>query len=126
MMVLPIKSLRHGLAAILVLTGCSAEPQKGPLTEQDIHANDSAVANGAPGRHPYSCNDGRDILVDFKDQGLTVELRNDADAAPIVLTAPTQGLQYVGNTATATFSGNEITIVAGGKRPVICRKDTLS
>lgn len=126
MTVLSIKSLSLGCTSIFILAGCSAEPQKGPPTEQEIHANDSAAANGAPGRHPYSCDDGRDIIVDFKDQGLTVELRNDANAAPIVLTAPTQGFQYVGNTATATFSGKQITILAAGKRPVICRKETLS
>ena len=121
-----ISSISLGFAAILILSGCSAEPQKGPPTEQEIHANDSAVANGAPGRHPNSCDDWRDILVDVKDQGLMVELRENAAADPTVLTAPTQGLQYVSDTATATFSGNQITIVMAGQPPVICRKETLS
>ncbi|MBB3589342.1 hypothetical protein [Sphingomonas sp. BK481] len=113
-----------GLGAILILAGCSEQPQKGPPTEQEIHAADSAVASRAPGRHPYRCDDNKTLLVDFKDQGLTVELRRDAKAPAAVLTAPLQGLQYVGDAETATFSGNQIKIEAPGKRPVLCQKAT--
>jgi hypothetical protein len=110
---------------------CGRQPEHGcgaghPLrpTEQEIHASDSGVPNGTPGRHPYRCDGNRALLIDFKDQGLTVELRSDARAAPIVLTAPSQGLQYVGDAQSATFSGNEIRIEAAGQRPVVCRKET--
>jgi hypothetical protein len=52
------------------------------------------------------------------------ELRRDANAAPIVLTAPAPGLQYVGDTMSATFSGSEIKIEEADKHPVLCRKAT--
>ena len=113
-----------GLSAVLALAGCSEQPQKGPPTEQEIHAADSAVASRTPGRHPYRCDDNKTLLVDFKDQGLTVELRRDANAPAAVLPAPLQGLQYVGDAETATFSGNQIKIEAPGKRPVLCQKAT--
>lgn len=112
-----------GLGAVLILAGCSEQPQKGPPTEQEIHAADSAVASRAPGRHPYRCDDNKTLLVDFKDQGLTVEFRRDGRAAPTVLTAPLQGLQYVGDAESATFAGNQIKIEAPGKRPVVCTKE---
>ncbi len=118
-----VASLSMG-AALVILSGCSEQPRKGPPTEQEIHASDSGVPNGTPGRHPYRCDGNRALLIDFKDQGLTVELRSDARAAPIVLTAPAQGLQYVGDAQSATFSGNEIRIEAAGQRPVVCRKET--
>lgn len=112
-----------GFSALLALSGCSEEPQKGPPTEQEIHAGDSGVSNGTPGRHLYACNDKRTLIVDFKDQGLTVEFRRDGRAVPTVLTAPLQGLQYVGDAESATFAGNQIRIEAPGKRPVVCTKE---
>jgi hypothetical protein len=113
-----------GIGALLASSGCSEQPRKGPPTEQEIHASDSGDASGTPGRHPYRCDDNRALLVDFKNEGLTLELRRDASAAPTVLTAPAPGLQYVGDTLSATFTGNEIKIEEADKRPVLCRKKT--
>ncbi|PCD03774.1 hypothetical protein COC42_05365 [Sphingomonas spermidinifaciens] len=115
-----------GLALALALSACSEQAQKGPPTEQEIHAGDSGVPSGAPGRHLYRCDDDGTLIVDFKDQGLTVEFRRDAKAAPTVLTAPMQGLQYVGDAQSATFAGNQIRIEAPGKRPVVCMKENAS
>ncbi len=119
--------LRIGIAsisAVLALSGCTEQPRKAPPTEQEIHASDSGDGSGTPGRHPYRCDDNRPLLVDFKNEGLALELRRDANAAPIVLTAPAPGLQYVGDTMSATFSGNDIKIEEADKRPVLCRKAT--
>lgn len=119
--------LRIGIATmsiVLASSGCSEQPRKAKPTEQEIHASDSGDGSGTPGRHPYRCDDDRSLLIDFKNEGLTLELRRDANAAPIVLTAPAPGLQYVGDTMSATFSGNEIKIEEGDKPPVSCRKDT--
>jgi hypothetical protein len=121
-----VKRFRLGLVGLgaLLASGCSEQPRKGPPTEQEIHARDSGDASGTPGRHPYRCDDNRTLLVDFKNEGLTLELRRDGSAAPVVLTAPAAGLQYVGHTVSATFTGNGIKIEGAGKRPVLCRKET--
>lgn len=113
-----------GMSVVLALSGCSEEPRKAPPTEQEIHASDSGDGSGTPGRHPYRCDDKRPLLVDFTKEGLALELRRHPDAAPIVLTAPAPGLQYVGDTMSATFSGNELKIEEADKRPVLCRKAT--
>ena len=116
-----------GACLVLALSACSEQPQKGPPTEQEIHAADSGVPSGTPGRHLYRCDDDRTLIVDFKDQGLTVEFRRDARTAPTVLTAPMQGFQYVGDAESATFvSGNQMKIEAPGKRPVLCMKENAS
>jgi hypothetical protein len=115
-----------GVAAGLALSACSEQPQKGPPTEQEIHAADSGVRSGAPGRHLYRCDDDRTLIVDYKDRGLTVEFRRDPRAAPTVLTAPVQGLQYVGDAESATFAGNQIKIEAPGRRPILCTKENAS
>lgn len=115
-----------GLGAILALSACSDQPQKGPPTEQEIHAGDNGVSKGATGRHRYRCDDDRTLIVDFKNQGLTVEFRRDARATPTVLTAPMQGARYVGDAESATFADNQIKIEAPGKRPVVCMKENAS
>ncbi len=118
---------RIGIMTVLVVlatSGCSEEPEKMPPTEQEIHAGDSGNGSGAPARHPYRCDNDRSLFIDFKSDGLTLELRRDARAAPIVLTAPAPGLQYVGDTVSATFAGSEIKIEEADKRPVLCRKAT--
>ena len=114
------------IGAVLAVSSCSEQPRKGPPTEQEIHAGDSGVASGTPGRHLYACDDKRTLIVDFKDQGLTVEFRTDPGAAPTLLTAPAQGLQYVGNAESATFAGNQIRIEAPNRLPVLCTKENAS
>jgi len=113
-----------GMGALLASSGCYEQPRKAPPTEQQIHAGDSGDAGGIPGRHPYRCDDARPLLIDFKDEGLTLELRRETGAPPVVLTAPAPGLQYVGDTMSATFTGNEIKIDEGDKPPVLCSKAT--
>lgn len=121
-------SVAGGIALVMVLgtTACSEEPRKVQPSEQEIHAGDSAVASGSPGRHPYTCDDDRTRLVDFKDKGLTIEIRRDGADKPIVMAAPLAGMQYVGDTASATFSGSILTIEAPGERTVQCRKASPS
>jgi hypothetical protein len=94
-----------------------------PPTEQQIHSSDSAVATGEMGRHPYRCSDGEPLFVDYKDNGLQIDLRRSSSAVPITLTAPAQGLQYVGETATATFKGSQLTVVEGEGRTRICERE---
>lgn len=115
---------RLACGAALPLAACSEQPRKAPPTEQEIHANDRGDASGTPGRHPYRCSDDRTLLIDFKDAGLTLVLRSDPTAVPTVLTAPSQGLQYVGDRVSATFSGSDIKIEEADKRPILCRKAT--
>jgi len=122
--VTPVRFGFAGIALVLASSGCSEQPRKAKPAEQEIHAGDSGDASGIAGRHPYRCDDDRPLLVDFKNEGLTLELRRDGNAAPVVLTAPAAGLQYVGDTMSAMFSGNELKIEEGDKPPVLCRKDT--
>lgn len=96
-----------GLAAV-TLTGCSSEPEPRAPTEQELHADDRAAPGGVKGRHVFRCDDGGRLLVDFKDQGLTIEIRDDEGAPPLALTAPAQGLQYQGETGAATFVAGKL------------------
>lgn len=110
------------LATGLSLAGCSAQPRKAPPSEEEMHAADRG-SDRTPVSHLYHCDDGRDRLVDFKDDGLTIELRRDAQATPVVLHASTQGRPYIGKSIAATFGGNELKIEATGGPLLRCTKE---
>ena len=100
------------MALAMLVAGCSGEKQSQQPTEQELHAADAALSGSVKGRHLVGCKDGGDLLVDFKDQGLALEIRENAADRPLVLTAPAQGLQYIGDTASATFKNGELRLQA--------------
>lgn len=117
---------KRALSALVFVGGlvaCSESKPPAPPTEQQIHSSDSAVATGEMGRHPYRCSDGEPLFVDYKDSGLQIDLRRSNSGPPMTLTAPAQGLQYIGETATATFKGSQLTIVEGDGRTRICERE---
>ncbi|MFH8655025.1 hypothetical protein ACH37Y_20315 [Sphingomonas paucimobilis] len=117
------KRILPALILVVGLTACSESKPPAPPTEQQIHSSDSAVATGEMGRHPYRCSDGEPLFVDYKDDGLQIDLRRSGNGPPMTLTAPAQGLQYVGETATATFKGSQLTIVEGEGRTRTCERE---
>ena len=113
------------LALVLVtgLAACSASKQPAAPTEQEIHSSERAAASWELGRHPYRCTDGTALFVEYKDSGLQIDLRESSDGPVMTLTAPAQGLQYVGQTASATFDGPQLKIVEGEGRTRTCLKE---
>lgn len=110
------------IAAFAFFTGCSGEqPRKAP-TEQEVHAADRPTMGGVPGRHEFACRDGRALLVDFRDQGNMIELREQPDGIPLILSAPAQGLQYVGESATVTFDAGELRLQRAGQAERVCKR----
>jgi len=120
---MPLKRVLPALILVVGLAACTESKPPAPPTEQQIHSSDSAVATGEMGRHPYRCSDGEPLFVDYKDNGLQIDLRSSSSAVPMTLTAPAQGLQYVGETATATFKGSQLTVVEGEGRTRICERE---
>ncbi len=117
---------KRALLALVFVAGlaaCSESKQAIPPTVQQIHSSDSAEATGEMGRHPYRCSDGGPLFVDYKENGLQIDLRRSKSQPSMTLTAPAQGLQYVRDTATATFNVSQLTIVEGDGRTRSCRRE---
>jgi hypothetical protein len=112
------------LACPVTLAGCSSETPKQEPTEQELHAADTEHPGGVRGRHHFLCQDGGSLLVDFKDQGLGLDIREGETERPMVLIAPSQGLQFVGDTATATIGNGELRLQARGKPERVCKRQT--
>lgn len=108
--------------AIGTQSGCSEQPKPSPPTEQEIHSLDSETKSQVKGRHLYTCDDGKPLFVDFRDTGLSLELRQREGGDPEILSAPSQGLQYEGERRSATMTGNEIRLVSAKGETRICRK----
>lgn len=110
------------LAIAVVVTGCAEEKKPRAPTEQEIHSRDFETASRVRGRHLYTCDDNEPLFVDFKDNGLTLELRSEEQGPVQTLSAPSQGLQYVGAANSATMTGNELQLVDAQGRTRVCRK----
>lgn len=111
------------MLALLAIAGCSGNQSAPAPTEQELHSRDWAFG-GVKGRHLFRCNDGNNLIVDYKDQGLTLEIRRAESDQPLMLTAPSQGLQYQGEAGTASMvaEGIEFQPIEGAE--LLCKRRT--
>ena len=63
------------------------------------------------------------LIAGDRGASAVTAFQTDDEWTPVTLTAPAQGLQYVGETATATFKGTQLTIVEGDGRTRICERE---
>ena len=110
------------LAIAVIGPGCVEEKKPRVPTEEEIHSRDFETASRVRGRHLYMCDDKESLFVDFKDNGLTLELRSEEQGPVQTLSAPSQGLQYIGAANSATMTGNELQLVDAQGRTRVCRK----
>lgn len=110
------------LAVALMATsaaGCSSQaPSSNPHDEDHFAGTNPQII----GRHIYGCDDGAQITVDFLADGLTIEMRSTAGGKPVRLSAPGQGLQYIGDRITADATGGQMTINRQGRPAQACRR----
>lgn len=111
-------------ALLIVLGACSGEQKPSAPSEQELHAQDGSGRGGTRGRHLFSCDDGRIIFVDYKDQGLALEIREQESGAPLIFTAPSQGLQFVGDGATATIITGGLRLDPAKGKTRLCKRET--
>lgn len=110
------------IASVAFLAGCTEQQKPRAPTEQEIHSRDFETASGVRGRHLYACDKHGPLFVDFKNEGLSIELRREEGGIAQVLTAPAQGLQYVGDSGSAVMAGNELRLTDAGGGTRVCRK----
>ncbi|MCI1271488.1 MAG: hypothetical protein LKM31_00165 [Sphingobium sp.] len=109
------------VAALIILSaaGCSSQaPSSNPHDEDHFAGTNPQII----GRHIYGCDDGAQITVDFLADGLTIEVRSTAGGKPVRLSAPGQGLQYIGDRITADATGGQMTINRQGHPAQACRR----
>lgn len=111
-------------AMVLMLAGCSDERTPSTPSEQELHASDGLEGGGGRGRHLFACDNAQMLFVDFKDQGLTLEVRERDEGPPLILTAPSQGLQFVGEGMTATITAGGLRLDPAQGKTRSCRRKT--
>jgi len=92
---------------LLFLVGCSAEQPEQVPSEQELHAAEIG-GRGGVGRHHFICEDGTTLLVDFKAEGLGLQIRESETARPEILTAPGPGRAFVGEHSSAVIGRGKL------------------
>jgi hypothetical protein len=117
--VMPLISI---VAIVAGFSACSGDPEQMPTSERDIHASQIQDGSAPSGRHPYQCTDGRSRFVDFKNEGLTMEVRKSYEGEPLVLNAPAQGFQYRSANLSAHFRNTNLVLVTSEGAKVVCER----
>jgi hypothetical protein len=121
----PMRKLTPLIFIVAVAAGfsaCSGDPEQMPTTERDSHASQIQDGSAQSGRHPYQCTDGQSRFVDFKNEGLTMEVRKSYEGEPLVLNAPAQGFQYRSANLSAHFRNTNLVLVTSEGAKVVCER----
>jgi hypothetical protein len=110
---------------LIGLTACSASPKHQAKTEQELHADELSSGGHDAATHEYRCRDGAILLVDFRHEGLSIEIRTAPSSPPLVLTAPSQGTDFVGSHMRATMKERELLLVGPGQGRRVCTRTTI-
>jgi hypothetical protein len=106
------------LALPLGLLGCSSSTSK-----SEAEASRDRELPNFIGEHFYTCPDGSRVDVDFLGDGLTLEIKTKANAAPVRVTSPATGQTYVGPNLNVSISGGDrITLTRPGARAMACKR----
>lgn len=87
---------------------CTEQPKHRAPTEEQIHADAVSIRAHRVGMHRFKCEDGTLLLVDFRNDGMSLEIRYAPTLPPMVLTAPRQGAVYIGRGAKARMKEREL------------------
>ena len=91
--------------AALSASACSSGDGNGQLSPDD-----QALLREREAHHEFECNDGSLLHAAYRDEGLVMILSGPAQPQPVRLTAPAQGLTYVGEGITATITNRVLRI----------------
>jgi hypothetical protein len=108
---------------VLFLIGCSAEQPEQVPSEQELHAAEVG-GRGVVGRHHFMCENGTTLLVDFKAEGLGLQIRESETARPATLTAPSPGRPFVGEHSFAVIGRGKLVYRRGAEPVLTCARQT--
>lgn len=104
------------------LAGCSASDQAdtsntSTKTTAPIQMPPAIVAS-----HTYRCTGGEVLYVDFLQDGTSLNVKRSISGPSLRLTAPAQGLAYVGDGMNLTLNGKDIKIDEPKKPSRLCKR----
>ena len=109
-------SVRSGQLAIVMMAALAAGSCSSGDGNGQLSPDDQALLSDREAHHEFQCNDGSLLHAAYRDEGLVMILSGPAQPQPIRLTAPAQGLTYVGEGITATIT-NRVLRISEVNRP---------
>jgi hypothetical protein len=115
------------VAALILLTGCSSEPDTIQTGTVDPTAADIAKAPpvvlppSLAASRTYRCKDNSLLYVDFYSDELTADIRTDKGGSPVRLTAPEKGKALVADGYSVGGNAATTEITAPGKGTQSCK-----
>lgn len=113
------------LASLVCASACSSQDRNRAPTEEQIHAGDRSLNARHVGTHQFRCRDGGSLLVDFRNGGMSLEIRSTPASPPLILTAPSQGAPYVGRDASGIMREQELELVRSDGSRRLCQRRSL-
>ncbi len=101
------------------VAGCSGQSDD---DRRSVARSKSKQHTNIVGEQTYVCDNGSVWDVDFLGNGLQINLRRVPKGEVERLTAPAQGLRFVGDRVAATVSGRGLVIEYTGRRATSCQR----
>ncbi|WP_447954109.1 hypothetical protein [Sphingopyxis chilensis] len=94
----------------ILLAGCSEKSDREGSTATANATAPVAMPPAIIASHAYRCSNGDVLYVDFMQDGTSINVRRGPSGPTLRLTAPSQGLAYVGDGMNLTVSGKEVRV----------------
>lgn len=106
----------------VLLSGCSEKQEREASTTMVNAPLPVAMPPAIVASHTYRCADGEVFYIDFMHDGTTINVRRWPSDPALRLTAPSQGLAYVGDGMNLTVSGKEVRVDEPKKTSRTCKR----
>lgn len=105
-----------------LLVGCSESDQADASNSVTNTTLDVQIPPAIIASHTYRCAGGDVLYVDFLQDGTSINVKRWPSGPSLRLTAPSQGLTYVGDGMNLTLNGKDIKIDGPKKASRICKR----
>lgn len=113
---------RLGAFALVLSIGLAGCDEKQRVTQTSLDRG-SATSKQVVGEQLYACEDGSRLVATFIGDGLNLDLTASKTGGVEHLSAPAQGLTYLGDRVAATLAGRTLLIKRLDRHALSCERD---
>lgn len=107
---------------VVLLAGCSDIGEREASNNTANVAPPLAMPPSIVASHTYRCPDGSLLYADFLQDGTSINVRRQPSGPMLRLTAPSQGLTYVGDGMNVALQGKDLRLEEPKRGPFVCKR----